>query len=67
MEAQKAPPPEVDPNLAIEQQQAQDKLVAGLQTQAANDTANLMARYGTRLALSVAGITPVTTTPAAGA
>ena len=58
-------PPQIapDPNLAAEQQQAQDSLIAGLQTQAQMDTANIMARYGTRLALSNSG----TATPAAPA
>ena len=45
-----APPP--DPMLATEQQQAQSDLVASLQTQAQGDTASLMARYGTRLAMA---------------
>lgn len=57
----KAPQLAVDPNLATEQAQAQNTLIAGLQQQAQGDTASLMARYGTRLAL--AGTTP---TPAAG-
>lgn len=48
----------VDPNLAPEQQQAQDNLIKSLQTEAAGDTANLMARYGTKLALSGTGIAP---------
>jgi hypothetical protein len=48
----------VDPNLAAEQQQAQNTLVAGLQTQAQGDTASLMARYGTRLALGPGGAAP---------
>jgi hypothetical protein len=42
---------EVDPNLALEQQQAQQQQVTALQTQAQGDTAALMAQYGTRLAL----------------
>jgi hypothetical protein len=41
-----------DPNLAAEQAQAQQTLVAGLQTQAQLDTSNIMTRYGTRLALA---------------
>jgi hypothetical protein len=45
-----------DPALAQEQQQAQDELVKSLQTQAAGDTASIMARYGTRLALAGTGV-----------
>jgi hypothetical protein len=48
----------VDPNLAPEQAQAQHTLIQGLQTEAAGDTANLMARYGTQLALSGTGMAP---------
>jgi hypothetical protein len=56
----------VDPNLAAEQQQAQQDQIVQLQTQAQNDTATLMARYGTHLALSGAGIsTPGAAAPAA--
>ena len=48
-----APPPiPVDPMLAQEQTQAQNDLIKSLQGQAQGDTANLMARYGTRLAMS---------------
>lgn len=54
----------VDPNLALEQQQAQNTLVSSLQTQAQGDTASLMARYGTRLALSSAGMSPTGAAPA---
>lgn len=54
----------VDPNLASEQQQAQAQQVAALQTQAATDTADIMSRYGTRLALGGAGFTPLATTGA---
>ena len=50
-------PLRVDP--AIEQQQAQNSLVTNLQSQAQLDTANLMTRYGTRLALSGSGMTPM--------
>lgn len=54
------PPLPVDPNLAQEQQQAQNDLVQSLQTQAQGDTASLMARYGTRLAMSgVAAASPM--------
>lgn len=50
---QDAPPPmPVDPMLAQEQQQAQSDLIKSLQGQTQSDTADLMARYGTRLAMS---------------
>lgn len=49
-----APPP-VDPNLAIEQQQAQQGLISSLQTQTQGDMASLMARYGTQLAIAGTG------------
>lgn len=45
-----------DPNLATEQATAQQQQIGALQTQAQGDTAALMARFGTRLAL--AGTTP---------
>lgn len=41
-----------DPNLGPEQEAANRALVTNLQNQAELDTASLMARYGTRLALS---------------
>lgn len=49
-----APTPQipVDPNLANEQQQAQQELIKQLQSQAQSDTADLMARYGSQLAIS---------------
>lgn len=48
-----APPPiPVDPNLAQEQEQAQNSLVANLQKQTQGDMASLMARYGTQLAMA---------------
>lgn len=50
-----APKIETDPNLAAEQAAAQRSLIAGLQTQTQIDTANIMARYGTRLALANSG------------
>jgi hypothetical protein len=50
----------VDPNLAAEQQQAEQDRIASLQTQANSDTAALMAQYGTRLALSGTGVTAPT-------
>ena len=57
--SQPTPQIAVDPNLAAEQQQAQNTLVSSLQTQAEGDTASLMARYGTRLALAGTGMTPM--------
>jgi hypothetical protein len=45
----------VDPNLATEQAQAQKTLIDNLQAQAGADTASLMTRYGTRLALGGTG------------
>ena len=42
----------VDPNLALEQQQADAANIRALSTQAGGDTASLMARYGSRLALA---------------
>ncbi len=66
MEQQKAPEIPVDPNLAIEQARAQKTLLDNLQIQAQNDTASLMARYGTRLALANSGIAPITQPAAAG-
>jgi hypothetical protein len=56
MGQQQQPTLAVDPNLATEQQQAQQQQVSALQTQASGDTAALMAQYGTRLAL--AGASP---------
>ena len=50
-----APQLPADPNLAQEQQQAQQDLVGGLQAQTQADMASLMQRYGTHLAL--AGVT----------
>ncbi len=66
MEAKK-PELAVDPNLAAMQAQAQKSLVSGLQTQAQMDTADMMTRYGTRLALSGSGMSPIATAPAAPA
>ena len=49
----------VDPNLAAEQQQAAQLNADQLQIQSQGDTAALMARYGTRVALGGAiGGTP---------
>jgi hypothetical protein len=55
---QKQPQLAVDPNLGPEQAQAQNAQVSALQTQAEGDTASLMARYGTRLALGGAIMPP---------
>jgi hypothetical protein len=56
-----------DPNLAPEQAQAQREQVLALQTQAEGDTASLMARYGTRLALGGAIMpAPAAALPAMG-
>ena len=51
----------VDPNLANEQQAAQNDLVSSLQTQTQGDMASLMARYGTQLALSGVNYGPMNT------
>jgi hypothetical protein len=48
----------IDPNLAAEQQAAQQQQISALQTQAQGDTAALMAQYGTRLALAPTGAGP---------
>ena len=53
----------VDPNLQAEQARAQKTLVDQLQIQAQGDTANLMARYGTRLALASSGMSTVAAQP----
>lgn len=63
----KKPDLAVDPNLAPEQQQAQNTLVTNLQNQAQMDTANLMARYGTKLALAGSGMAPMAAPAAAPA
>ncbi len=57
------PKPQItpDPNFAAQQAQAQATLIDGLQTQTQIDTANLMARYGTTLALKGAGMSPAAT------
>jgi hypothetical protein len=59
------PPPPVDPNLAAEQQQAQNNLVKGLQSQSQGDMASLMARYGTQLAFAGGGGGSPLSTPVA--
>jgi hypothetical protein len=56
MHAEPAPQIAPDPNLAAEQAAAQKTLIDSLQNQAQADTANLMSRYGTRLALASSGI-----------
>jgi hypothetical protein len=45
----------VDPNLATEQQQAQNDMVSSLQTKTQGDMSSLMARYGTQLAIAGTG------------
>ena len=61
MEQAKTPDIPVDPNLAAEQAQAQKVMIDSLQMQSQSDTANLMARYGTRLALANSGMAPLAT------
>lgn len=51
MDSPKAPQLPVDPMLIPEQEMAQTQLVQAMQGQTQGDMANLMARYGTRLAL----------------
>lgn len=46
-----------DPTLQLEKQRAEADQVKQLQLQASADTSNLMARYGTRLALAGVGQT----------
>ena len=60
-----APQIPVDPNLAAEQARAQKTLIDSLQTQAQGDTAALMSRYGTRLALGNGMSAPAPTARAA--
>lgn len=57
MEA-KTPQLAVDPNLEAEKQQAQQNLITGLRNEAQIDTASIMARFGTSLALSGSGMAP---------
>jgi hypothetical protein len=54
-----APQQQTDPNLVAEQERAQRSLVNNLQTQAQMDTANIMTRYGTAVAIANSGIKPV--------
>ena len=55
------PPPPPDPMLQQEQEQAQATLERSLRTQTQGDMANLMARYGSQLALAQSGgVAPMT-------
>lgn len=56
----------VDPNLAAEQAQAQANLTASMQNQAQIDTATIMARYGTKLALGANDAASPMSQPGAG-
>jgi hypothetical protein len=55
MGAPKAPPPQPDPMLDQLMQTAGQQQQVAMQSEAAGDTASLMARYGARLALGSAG------------
>jgi hypothetical protein len=55
MGAPKAPPPQPDPMLDQLTQTAGRQQQVAMQSEAAGDTAALMARYGARLALGSAG------------
>ncbi len=55
----------VDPNLKAQQDAAQATLIQNLQVQAAGDTASIMTRFGTRLALGGMGAGTSPATPAA--
>lgn len=60
-------PPTIDPNLTTLQSQAEQGQIDALQELARADGASLMARYGTRLALSgAAGSTSMTASPLTG-
>ena len=59
MGSPKQPDLAVDPNLQAEQAAASKTLVDQLHIQAQGDTASMMARYGTRLALSGSGMAPI--------
>ena len=52
MEQQQQPQIAVDPNLAAEEAQANQLNIEQLQMQSQGDTAAIMARYGTRVALN---------------
>ena len=60
MKTPSPPPLPQDPLLATEQTQAQNSLVANLQGESQADMASLMARYGTRLAMSGTNVSPMT-------
>jgi hypothetical protein len=63
---QQQPQIQVDPNLAAEEQQAQQLQTQQLQIQTQGDTAALMAQYGTRLAVSGGSpAAPVSVAPSA--
>lgn len=66
MEAKK---PEIveDPNLAAQQAAAQRTQVVQLQNEAQVDTASILARFGTTQALTAAGMSQPSSTPAAPA
>lgn len=53
---QQQPQIATDPNLAAEQAQAKQDQIKALQVQSQGDTASLMARYGTLVALSNTGV-----------
>jgi hypothetical protein len=53
----------VDPNLAAEQAQASKVIAEQTQAQAQGDTAAIMARYGTRLALAGSSTAPMSASP----
>jgi hypothetical protein len=57
---EQAPP---DPELEAQKARAEKVLITGLQTQAQSDTASLMARFGTKLALASGGFSPATSSP----
>jgi hypothetical protein len=63
MEAPQLP---TDPNLAAEQQQAQNDLVSSLQVQTQGDMASLMARYGTQLAMAGTTVSPMVSSTTGG-
>lgn len=63
-----APPPlPVDPNLAQEQADAKASQTRALQTELQSDSASIMARYGTNLALAGSSGYPVAAPAAAAA
>lgn len=52
MQAPQYQAPPTDPTVAALDAQAQSADIASMQTNAATDTASIMARYGTRLAMA---------------